>query len=401
MKIGLVTGEYPPMEGGVGAFTRELAKEFSRTGNEVHVITSRRARPKVEDRSLWDIREPYDVGYAQLHAGVSRWWWPAMSTVANIVSRYDLDIVNIQYQAAAYDMRIPAINFLPWRLRGMTKTVVTFHDLRVPYLFPKAGRLRGKMVRRLAQSADGIIVTNNEDYDRLKEKSTGGSAIVQLPIGSNIKASVPDPEGVESLKRSTLRKRDSILLGYFGFLNESKGADLLVESFATLPENFELVFIGGQIGSSDSARNQAFFDRLMKRIDELSLQDRIHWSGFLEDEDLSTYFYTCDLMVMPYRDGASLRRGTLMAALAHGCPIVTTHPNSQVGQLIHGENVWLTPVDDSRELSDAIVTLGADADLRDRLGDNARQSSIQFNWDVIAAQTEAFFEEIIASESEN
>jgi glycosyltransferase involved in cell wall biosynthesis len=398
MKIGFVTGEYPPMEGGVGAFTRELAKEFGRTGNEVHVITSRRARPKIEGRSLWDIREPYDVGYAELHAGVGRWWWPAMSTVANIVSRYDLDIVNIQYQAAAFDMKVPAINFLPWRLRGMTKTVVTFHDLRVPYLFPKAGRLRAKMVRKLAHSADGIIVTNNEDYERLRETGPGASAIVQLPIGSNIKASVPDPERVESLKRSIVGNTGSILLGYFGFLNETKGANLLVESFATLPEQFELIFIGGQTGSSDSARNQAFLSRLKERIHELRIQDRIHWSGFLDDEDVSTYLYACDMMVMPYRDGASLRRGTLMAALAHGCPIITTRPNTRVGQLIHGENVWMTPVDDSRELSDAIVTLGEDADLRQKLGEFAKQSSIQFNWDVIAAQTEAFFEEIIASE---
>ena len=321
-----------------------------------------------------------------------------MSTVANIVSRYDLDIVNIQYQAAAFDMKVPAINFLPWRLRGMTKTVVTFHDLRVPYLFPKAGRLRGKMVRKLAHSADGIIVTNNEDYERLRETVPGASAIVQLPIGSNIKASVPDPERVESLKRSIVGNTGSILLGYFGFLNETKGADLLVESFATLPEKFELIFIGGQTGSSDSARNQAFLNRLKERIQELRIQDRIHWSGFLDDEDVSTYLYVCDMMVMPYRDGASLRRGTLMAALAHGCPIITTRPNTRVGQLIHGENVWMTPVDDSRELSDAIVTLGADADLRQKLGEFAKQSSIQFNWDVIAAQTEAFFEEIIASE---
>jgi hypothetical protein len=29
MKIGLITGEYPPMQGGVGAFTQELARAMA------------------------------------------------------------------------------------------------------------------------------------------------------------------------------------------------------------------------------------------------------------------------------------------------------------------------------------------------------------------------------------
>jgi glycosyltransferase involved in cell wall biosynthesis len=396
MKIGLVTGEYPPMEGGVGAFTQELAKAFDGTGNEVHIVTSRLSRPKNKDRSLWDIREPYDIGYAQLHARIGRWWWGAMSVIAQIVARYDLDIVNIQYQAAAFDMNVPAINFLPWRLREMTKTAVTFHDLRVPYLFPKAGRLREKLVRRLAQTADGVIVTNREDYemlqgDRLDEQ------LIQLPIGSNIKAAVPSQVDIERVRRSLLKQEDGVLLGYFGFLNETKGADILIESLARLPQYFDLVFIGGETGSSDSTSNKTFLARLRERIDQLNLQTRVHWSGFLDEADVSTHLFASDLIVMPYRDGASLRRGTLMAALAHGRPIVTTVPTTHIDQLNHGENVWMTRVDDPEELSDAILYLAGDPDLRALLSARAKETSAQFTWEEIAAKTVAFYKEIVAS----
>ncbi|MEZ4516231.1 MAG: glycogen/starch synthase [Chloroflexota bacterium] len=34
----MVTGEYPPMEGGVGAFTEQLAQALAALGHEVHVI---------------------------------------------------------------------------------------------------------------------------------------------------------------------------------------------------------------------------------------------------------------------------------------------------------------------------------------------------------------------------
>ncbi len=397
MKIGLVTGEYPPMEGGVGAFTRELAKEFSRNGNEVHIITSRMARPQIDDRSVWDIKEPYDMGYAQLHARINRWWWPAMSTIAQIVARFDLEIINVQYQAAAYDMYVPAINFLPWRLRGVTQTVVTFHDLRVPYLFPKAGWLRKRMVKNLVRTTGGVIVTNSEDYKQLIETDIEGLRVVQLPIGSNIDAREPEPLEIDQIRNALLVKKNGILLGYFGFLNESKGADVLLEALARLPDHFELVFIGGQTGSSDTSKNREFLDGLKGRIGELGLKPRVHWSGFLADEDVSAYLCSCDMMVLPYRDGASLRRGTLMAAMVHGCPIVTTNPSANVDQLIHGENVWMTPVDDPDELADSIVHLAEDSALRAKLGEGAKKSSAQFSWRDIAAHTESFFEMVIAS----
>ena len=40
MRIGLITGEYPPQQGGVGDFTRELARALIAAGHEAQVITS-------------------------------------------------------------------------------------------------------------------------------------------------------------------------------------------------------------------------------------------------------------------------------------------------------------------------------------------------------------------------
>jgi len=40
MRIVLITGEFPPMQGGMGDFTNELGKALAELGHEVHVITS-------------------------------------------------------------------------------------------------------------------------------------------------------------------------------------------------------------------------------------------------------------------------------------------------------------------------------------------------------------------------
>ena len=65
------------------------------------------------------------------------------------------DVVHIQYQSAAYGC-IGAVNFLPWRLRLARPgpALTTFHDLRLPYLFPKAGPLRWQAVLALARGSD-------------------------------------------------------------------------------------------------------------------------------------------------------------------------------------------------------------------------------------------------------
>lgn len=399
LKIGLAAGEYPPMEGGVGAFTKELAAALSALGHEVHIVTDRRARPRDARRDFWNPRDPVETDVAQLHPRVNRWWWSANNAVVDVVLRYELDIVNIQYQAAAYDMHVPAINFLPWRLRGLTASVATFHDLRHPYLFPKAGRLRTWVVKHLARSADGVIVTNADDGQRLAAAGVRPARIKEIPIGSNVAVHPTTKEQVNTVRQKLGIQDGDFLLGYFGFINASKGPDLLLQALGKLPEGFQLVFIGGKIGSSDET-NQVYLNEIEALIDANGLRQRVHWSGFLDDPVLSAYFYACDTMVMPYRDGVSLRRGTLMAILAHGRPLITSPPRASSAPLVHGQNVWMTPVDDPKVLSEAILRLAGDRSLRQSLSDGARAVSAQFRWERIAADTAEFYRAVCSGNNE-
>ncbi len=388
MKIGLVTGEFPPMEGGVGAFTQELARALHENGHEIHVISSRETRPETAERTYRTRNDPINLGFAQLHPRIERWRWPSLATIADIILRTELDIVNIQYQAAAFNMNSAAINILPLRLKGVTQTVVTFHDLRVPYLFPKAGGLRRSAVNFMARHANGTIVTNRADYESLSAFLT--KPIAQIPIGSNITAYTPNHIEIAEAREQLGINEDSILIGYFGFLNESKGADTLLAAMAKLDQRYHLVFIGGQTGASDPT-NAAFLEHMKHLVKEFSLSDRVHWTGFLSDIRVSTFLHAADFMVMPYRDGATLRRGTLMAVLAHGRPLITSEPSEPTPELKSGQNVWLVPPQDVPTLTKAIETLAGDSTLRHKIGTGARETASLFTWDKIADQTAAFF----------
>lgn len=397
MRIGLVTGEFPPMQGGVGAFSERLAQAASQLGHELHVMTHYEARPPTEVRGLArlaQISRPVQTTWGQLHPVGRRWGWRDVGKIAEIALRHKLEVINIQYQAAAYNMRSPAINLAPWRLGGIAPVVVTFHDLRVPYLFPKAGRVRQYVVRLAAQKARGVIVTNLEDRKVVESWGLDQVRLRQIPIGSNIRASEEDQGAMDAARRALGVRKNTFLLGYFGFLNPSKGADYLVQAMAGLGSEIHVIFIGGRTGSSDTDNNRRFVASIEAQARELDVEQRLHWTGFLPDRDISRLLQAVDLMVLPYRDGVSLRRGTLMAALAHGCAIISNRSEAKISDLRHGENIWLVPPNDVEALTGAIQYLRNDDALRLRLAEGAKRLARQFSWDSIAAQTIDFFESL-------
>jgi glycosyltransferase involved in cell wall biosynthesis len=299
-------------------------------------------------------------------------------------------VLHIHYQTAAYGMH-PAINLLPLRLRqlrGRPSVVVTFHDLRVPYLFPKAGPVRRWANRLLAQWSDAAIATNVEDYQQLKAVKLPTDPHL-IPIGSNIHPQAPPGYERREWRHNLGVADDETLLCYFGFLNASKGGETLFHTLAELLRRdlpVKLLMIGGQVGDSDPT-NRAYLERVKALGQELGLTQRVMWTGYTPPEEVSASFWSADVCVLPYRDGVSYRRGTLMAALAHGVPIVSTEPRVSMDTLVQEQNILLVPADDPDATADAVERLAADSALRTRLAHGAGELAQDFTWERIAAQT--------------
>lgn len=378
MRIGMVTGEYPPLQGGVGAFTRELARALVAIGQEVYVFT--RAGEYAADADGVDVARQVE----------GAWGWQTLPAIHRWAAAHRLDVVNLQFQTAAYNMH-PAIHWLPARL-ATPPAVVTFHDLRFPYLFPKAGPLRTRVVQKLARDADGAIATNRADEARLRE--WGVESVVWIPIGSNVTLCPPDGYERAAWRRRLGAGPDDLLISYFGFLNQSKGATVLVEALARLVAQgvpARLLMIGGRAGASDPT-NHAYAEQVDRLIAQHRLGERVHFTGFVEDSQVSAHFLASDLAALPYLDGVSLRRGTLMAALAHGRAIVTTQPQTPVPEL--EQVVETVPAGDATALAAAMERLWRAPERRAQLEAAARVAADDFRWDTIARRTVEFFKQL-------
>ena len=114
-------------------------------------------------------------------------------------------------------------------------------------------------------------------------------------------------------------------------------------------------------------------------------------SGRLEPDELSLRLRASDIMLLPFLDGLSTRRTTLMAALAHGLPVVGVHGTGTDRLLVrHPEALMLTPAGQPAGYAHSVVELATDAARLRAVGQAGRRLYEQhFDWPVLARRVTA------------
>ena len=431
LKTTFLTGEYPPMQGGIADHIAYLAGHMTPLGVESTVLIHQRWQqtgPVITATA----RTEAVASEAVVHAVIPEWGrrcWPA---ITGFLKTQQPDVLHIQYQAAAFDLG-GWINWLPLYLKTQrlkTRLVTTFHDLRVPYLFPKAGPLRWWSMLALARHSHAVICTNRDDLQTLRRQirkhglhattflnaHTGADRsevaasqtsrsprLTLIPLGSNVEPQPPADFDRTAWRKTYRATAATLLLAYFGFLNESKGGEELIEALALLRQHgldAHLLLIGGDIGHADPT-NVDYARRVQALIERHGLAAFVHRTGYVDLAQVSANLLAADAVVMPYRDGVSFRRTTLIAALRHGCPVVSTTPAdaSLAPEIVPGENMLLASPRDAIALAQALVTLAEDRRLRTRLAAGANQLGALFDWTTIAAETVALYRAVTSSAS--
>ncbi len=387
MQIALLSGEYPPDPGGIGDYTQRLGLALVSRGHRVVVLN-------IAGGTFRAV--PLSGVQAVFHRPQSGWGWRSHAAVLAALAATRPDVLHIQYQTGAYAMH-PAINLLPWRLRRMAarpRIAVTAHDLLEPYLFPKAGPVRAWVTRRLLADADAVVATNGDDAAGAARLLGRGAPPEIIPIGSNI--AVAPPAGFD---RAAWRARlgvpeEQTLVAYFGLISRTKGLGTLLDALAILPGALRLLVVGG---AASAPEDRAYAATIQRQIDALGLGARVLITGHCPAAEVSAHLLAADIAALPYSDGASFRRGSLLAALAHGLPTITTLPaGAAPAPLADGANVLLVPPERPAALAQAIAMLAADARQRQRLASGAQALAQQFGWEAIAAQHEALYARLAA-----
>jgi len=392
--VTFLTGEYPPMQGGIADHIACLANHMTPLGVESSALIHRRWKEAGPPPPQTD-----ETKHVSVYPLISGWNWRCWPGTAKFIAGQQPDVLHIQYQAAAFELG-GWVNWLPWYLkkqRTRVKIVTTFHDLRIPYIFPKAGAFRWKSMLALARYSDAVICTNREDQLTLSNHHPTRECY-HIPLGSNV-----EPQPPAGFDRARWRKKyqaddNTLLLAYFGFLNESKGGEELIEAVALLRRrglDAHLLLIGGDVGHADPT-NVDYAQRVQRLIESHQLAGVVHRTGYVELPQVSANLLAADAVVMPYRDGVSFRRTTLIAALRHGCPVISTRPANPavIPEIKPGENMLLAPPQKAAALADTIELLAADSLLQEKLSGGATSLGNLFEWHELAGQTAALYQMI-------
>uniref|UniRef100_A0A7C2B1S9 Glycosyltransferase n=1 Tax=Thermomicrobium roseum TaxID=500 RepID=A0A7C2B1S9_THERO len=366
-RVLFVTGEYPPLRGGVGDYTQRLAQELVARGWAVEIAT--RQLPIQPSDGLpvrWQL---------------TSWGRPLWQMLRELRRSGWRGILHLQYQAGAFDLQ-GRVALLPLLARPLP-VVTTFHDTRVPYLFPKAGPLRQLALRLLARTSAAVVVTNAEDERELLRWGGLPQRLVRIPIGSNL----PHPRDPAGARARVGLKPDQPVVAFFGFRSAEKGLATLVQALALCPEpRPTLLLLGGEQPDVPGAASEPAVPATPVPLPVLDL-------GYRPAQEVADLLAAADLVVLPFRRGASLRHGTLIAALSCGAAVVTTTPAEPalLAPLKASEHLRLVPPEDPQALARVLTEFLGSPQERARLRSGARAIAPCFAWErIVAAHLECY-----------
>ena len=306
MNWHILTGEYPPASGGVGAYTALLAQALADAGDSVDVWVGGAVQPVISVRR-------------RVHA---------LPDSFGPLSRVALDeawtttpgIVLVQYVPNALGRRGTNLAFCRWLLaqrRAGRDIRVMFHEpyfyftLRRPWRNGVAVAQR-VMAATLVRAATRLYYSTENWHEYLSLYGADGTATV-LPIPATIPAGA-NPSDVSEFRRAVAP--GARVVGHFGTFGEHVGSELL----ATLPAllerdgNVRAILIGRY--------GDRFLRALVRRMPAAA--DRVHATGALGAAEVAVALAACDVLFQPFPDGVTTRRTSVMAGLQNGIATIST-----------------------------------------------------------------------------
>jgi glycosyltransferase involved in cell wall biosynthesis len=131
----------------------------------------------------------------------------------------------------------------------------------------------------------------------------------------------------------------------------------------------------------------------MRLVEELGLEDRIDFLGWVDHDDLPALYNLATCFLIPSLfESCSV---ALVEAMSCGCPVIGANTGGNP-EVVQDAAILLDPMDTSG-LETAIRRVIADRALRDDLASRGLRRAADFGWDKSAARTLALLHELYES----
>jgi glycosyltransferase involved in cell wall biosynthesis len=263
--------------------------------------------------------------------------------------------------AATIGLRVPII----WHVHDLLPRhpisslirffVLLFPPVRIVSVSKVAGdRLQGNLLRWFSKRVSVSVVHNAVDLEK-----PGATCSKNNALHKELRLRAGDP-----------------LIGIVGNLSPGKGQLELITAFADVLKqipNAALLIVGSAIFN----RNDGYHEQLVAQAKALGIADRVRFLG--QRSDVAAIMRSLDLLVLNSTSEAFPLVG--LEALACGTPLLSTAVGGVPELITNGIHGSLIPAGDQTKLTEAIVSLIEQPELRARLAANGRRH-VQANFTV-------------------
>ncbi len=367
MRILLMNSEYPPVGGGAGNASANIARELAALGQDVCVLTTAyNDLPRDETVDgvrvvrLRALRHRADRSGA-FEQGV--FIMVAFIGLVRLFARWKPDVILAFFgiPAGVVAMLAKVIYKIPYVVSLRGGDVPGFR----PYDFGTYHKIIAPLLRRVWKNA-AYIVANSIGLRMLAMKFEHRFSISIIPNGVDV-ARFTSPVD---------RRWDPPHLLFVGRLVHQKGLDLLFPALGKLTGlPWELTVIG-------DGPQRGLLEELAEK---LSISDRVHFAGWQRGANLDCHYRVANLFILPSRHEGM--PNVVLEAMASGLPVLATRIAGSEELVLPGLTGELVAPESELALCEALRPLLTDASLRQRLGFAGRQRvGNEFTWVSVARQ---------------
>lgn len=189
---------------------------------------------------------------------------------------------------------------------------------------------------------------------------------------------------------SVINKR-SLVLGFFGALNDYEGLDDLLRSIHELiNEGFDITLkiIGGQ-GAKSFNNKKTYHEQLLDLVENLKLSDNVKFIDKVKFQALPQFYKNVDLVVIPRKDWEVCNLITplkLIEAMSFGKAVLASNVNAISENIMDGDNGYLFKKGNIESLKQKLKDIYLDRDKLLSVSNNAYSWFLKNRtWDTVVS----------------
>ena len=261
----------------------------------------------------------------------------------------------------------------PLRSAKLIATIYDLISLKFPNFFEK------KLIKHfnyyfksVIPKSDVIITISNSTKEDILEYFNIPENKVEVVVpgfDNELYRQIQDKNMIDKVKAKYGIDKKYIL--FVGTLEPRKNLVKLIKAFSILPEylksDYLLVICG---------RKGWFFEEIFETVKELKLEEKVVFTGYIPDEDIPLLMNGAEIFVYP-----SLYEGfglPPLEAMACGTPVISSKVSS-LPEVIGDAGILINP-NDVEELSNAILRVLINNELRAQLSEKGLKQASKFSW---------------------